>query len=122
MAVKTVMLCQFLNSVHVLSFPQSEGGRVWSSSPRIRYCESRKTLWASCFYIHSFKFGVKNETHVFCVSSGNNTMSAELAELCYTDDKPSGPLYSTGNSVTLRFLSDSSTAERGFLLSVQPGL
>ena len=44
-----------------------------------------------------------------------------LLRICYITDHSGEPIYSTDNSIRLRFESDDDRPERGFLISVQPG-
>ena len=44
--------------------------------------------------------------------------SMVLSQICRNFERLSEPMYSTGNTVTLRFTSDGDYAERGFLIVV----
>ena len=49
--------------------------------------------------------------------TGNNTLATEILDICENIDRPSVPVYSTGNAMTIRFVSNFFSA-RGFRLSV----
>ena len=51
--------------------------------------------------------------------TGSNTSSSPLMQLCR--DKPSEPVYSAGNSVSVVFKSDGGVNRGGVLMSVQAG-
>ena len=49
---------------------------------------------------------------------GNNTLETRILQICYTSDQPAVPVYSTGNVMTIQFISSSFRTDRGFLVSV----
>ena len=61
--------------------------------------------------------------NLFSMFVGNSTASGDmLAELCgESEDIPQFPIYSSGNSITVVFLSDDFLEFGGFLASAQAG-
>ena len=59
---------------------------------------------------------------MFTLLVGENTLGTEILEICADSDRPTGAVYSSGNAMTIRFRTDSSVTERGFLASVQAGV
>ena len=49
---------------------------------------------------------------------GNNTLESRILQICYTTDQPAAPVYSTGNVMTIQFISSSLNTDRGFQVSV----
>ena len=53
---------------------------------------------------------------------GSSIRSTQLKVMCSMDDKPTDPIYSSSNYMTIKFRTDVSLNYRGFLMSVQPGI
>ena len=58
----------------------------------------------------------------FCVSYnllvGSDRFAHRILRICGNSDRPTGPVNSTGNVMTLEFFSDYFISDRGFLVSV----
>ena len=54
--------------------------------------------------------------------TGQNTNAPELQELCYSYNKPEGPIYGSTNVLTFVFVSNGYSNRRGFFISVSAGI